>query len=57
MEKLIFPTCVKIAAKGVNFVPKNFSTSYGGIAGADPKNGDDGARDWIWGHLRNHGVR
>jgi pimeloyl-ACP methyl ester carboxylesterase len=55
-DKLIFPTCGKVAAPGVNFVPKNFNTSHGGIAGADPKLGDDGSKEWMWGHLRNHGV-
>lgn len=55
-DKLIFPTCGKVAAPGVNFVPKNFNTSHGGIAGADPKLGDDGSKDWMWGHLRSHGV-
>lgn len=54
LDRQIFPTCGKTAAPGVNLVRKNFNTSHGGIAGAG--DGDDGSKEWMWGHMRNHGV-
>ncbi len=56
LDRQIFPTCGKNAAPGVNLVKKEFDTSHGGIAGADAKLGDDGSKEWMWGHLRSEGV-
>lgn len=56
LDRQIFPTCGKIAATGVNLVKKEFDTSHGGIAGADAKLGDDGSKEWMWGHMRAEGV-
>lgn len=54
MGRILFPTCGRNAAAGVNFVSRNFNTSHGGVAGAGDF--DDGSRDWMWGHMRSEGA-
>lgn len=54
MERQLFPTCGKNAAKGVNLVSEPFNTSHGGIAGAG--NNDAGSKAWMWNHLKAEGV-
>ncbi len=56
LDRQIFPTCGRTAAPGVNLVAQNFHTSHGGIAGADPKKGDAGSKQWMWTQMRNHGI-
>ncbi len=50
----LFPTCGKTAAHGVNLDARNFHTSHGGIAGAGGS--DAGSKEWMWNHMRSHGV-
>ena len=52
----IFPPCGNRYEPGVNYVTRDFSTSHGGIAGADAKLGDAGSKVWMWGFMRQHGV-
>ncbi|MBC7901144.1 MAG: hypothetical protein H7070_13955 [Saprospiraceae bacterium] len=54
LDRQLFPTCGKRAAKGVNLVMEKFNTSHGGIAGA----GDDdaGSKLWMWEHLTSEGA-
>ncbi|MEZ5425693.1 MAG: hypothetical protein R2747_05470 [Pyrinomonadaceae bacterium] len=54
LDRRLFPTCGQKHAAGVNMVTKKFDTTHGGIAGAG--DGDDGSKEWMWGHLRNEGV-
>ena len=53
----VFPTCGNIAETGVNYVPQDFNTSHGGIAGTEGgTRGDAGAGNWMWGNMARHGV-
>lgn len=53
----LFPTCANAFEPGVNFVSKDFNTTHGGIAGTEGgTRGDAGAGNWMWQHMRNHGV-
>lgn len=54
LDRRLFPTCARTAAPSVNLVTHNFHTSHGGIAGAGET--DAGSKEWMWNHLRNHGV-
>lgn len=54
LDRRIFPTCARTAAKEVNLVAKTFHATHGGIAGAGKTDG--GAKEWMWNHLRTHGV-
>lgn len=54
MGRTLFPTCGRTADSGVNLVKKEFSTSHGGIAGADTD--DAGSRAWMWENMRVEGV-
>ena len=56
LDRRLFPTCGRTAASGVNLVTQTFHTSHGGIAGADPKKGDAGSKQWMWNHLQTYGV-
>lgn len=53
-DRILFPTCARVAASSVHHVEKPFNTTHGGVAGA----GDDdkGSRIWMWTKLRHHGV-
>lgn len=53
MDKKIFPTCGQTAAPSVNLIMRGFNTTHGGIAGTTD---DAGSKDWMWNHLRTHGV-
>ena len=53
-DRLLFPTCGKTAASGVNLVKREFNASHGGIAGGS--DGDAGSKDWMWSHLQAEGV-
>lgn len=55
-DRQLFPTCGRTWHGSVNMVTKNFNTSHGGIAGTAGDDGDAGSREWMWGHLRRHGV-
>lgn len=54
MDRQLFPTCARTAAPSVNLVTKDFNTTHGGVAGAGDT--DAGSHEWMWNHLRSHGV-
>jgi pimeloyl-ACP methyl ester carboxylesterase len=54
MDRQLFPTCAQNAAPGVNLVAQSFHATHGGIAGAGETDG--GSREFMWPHLRSHGV-
>jgi pimeloyl-ACP methyl ester carboxylesterase len=54
LDRQIFPTCARTSAPGVNLVPKTFHATHGGIAGSGKSDG--GSKEWMWNHMRNHGV-
>lgn len=54
LDRRLFPTCARTSAPSVNLVTKTFHTSHGGIAGAGES--DAGSKEWMWNHLRTHGV-
>jgi pimeloyl-ACP methyl ester carboxylesterase len=54
MDRQIFPTCAQTTAPSVNLVAERFHATHGGIAGAGETDG--GSREFMWPHLRSHGV-
>lgn len=56
IDRMIFPTCGKQAANGVNLVKKEFNATHNGIAGTDGEGGDAGSRLWMWNHMKSEGV-
>ena len=53
-DRILFPTCGKNAANGINLVKREFNASHGGIAGG--ADGDAGSKDWMWSYLQAEGV-
>jgi pimeloyl-ACP methyl ester carboxylesterase len=57
LDRALFPTCANFYQPGVNYITRDFNTSHGGIAGTEGgTRGDDGAGNWMWTNMRNHGV-
>lgn len=54
LDRIIFPTCGKTAANGVNLVKREFNATHGGIAGGS--GGDAGSQEWMWNYMRGEGV-
>jgi len=54
LDRRLFPTCGRTAARGVNLVAQTFHATHGGIAGSGKTDG--GSKEWMWNHMRNHAV-
>lgn len=57
IDRGLFPTCANFYEPGVSYITRDFNTSHGGISGTEGgTKGDDGAGNWMWAHMRRHGV-